>query len=134
MAQNFPSFIRTSLTVDREQPGPDAYTVVPDSSLVVARTAYRNNSSRYTINGDASTFTKVQSLLKGKGIDLDHKRFLILQVSACFSRHFHVCYLASQGRSRVYRANEAESCVGARRGIARVPGGHYWDLGLQEAD
>jgi structural maintenance of chromosome 4 len=58
----------------------DAYTVVPDSYLVVARTAYANNSSRYMINGHASTFTEVQTMLKGKGIDLDHKRFLILQV------------------------------------------------------
>lgn len=62
------------------QPGPDAYEVVPDSQLVVARHAYKNNSSRYTINGRNSTFTEVTTLLKGRGIDLDHKRFLILQV------------------------------------------------------
>ncbi|KAN0100061.1 RecF/RecN/SMC [Tylopilus felleus] len=60
-------------------PGPDAYQVVPNSQLVVARTAYKNNSSKYTINGRPSNFTEVQSLLKGRGIDLDHKRFLILQ-------------------------------------------------------
>jgi structural maintenance of chromosome 4 len=76
-----------SLSCDHDgqrQPGPDAYTVVPDSHLVVARTAYRNNTSRYTINGRSSTFTEVQTLLKGKGIDLDHKRFLILQVSFAY--------------------------------------------------
>lgn len=61
------------------QPGPDAYEVVPDSTLVVARTAYRNNSSKYTINNKNSTFTEVTTLLKDRGIDLDHKRFLILQ-------------------------------------------------------
>ncbi|KAF8844243.1 RecF/RecN/SMC protein [Paxillus ammoniavirescens] len=60
-------------------PGPDAYKAVPGSQLVVARTAYKNNSSKYTINGRASNFTEVQTLLKGRGIDLDHKRFLILQ-------------------------------------------------------
>jgi structural maintenance of chromosome 4 len=62
------------------QPGPDAYQVVPNSNLVVARTAFKNNSSKYTINGRTSNFTEVQTLLKGRGIDLDHKRFLILQV------------------------------------------------------
>ncbi|KAJ6475290.1 RecF/RecN/SMC [Mycena vitilis] len=60
-------------------PGPDAFEVVPDSQLVVTRSASRNNSSRYTINRRASNFTEVQTLLKGRGIDLDHKRFLILQ-------------------------------------------------------
>ncbi|KAF8492752.1 RecF/RecN/SMC [Russula emetica] len=60
-------------------PGPDAFTVVPDSNLAVARTAYKNNSSKYTINGHASNYKEVQTLLKGRGIDLDHNRFLILQ-------------------------------------------------------
>jgi structural maintenance of chromosome 4 len=50
---------------------------------VVTRTAYRNNSSKYTINDRTSSFTEVTSLLKNKGIDLDHNRFLILQVSPC---------------------------------------------------
>lgn len=60
-------------------PGPDAYKVVPDSHLVVARIANKSNQSRYTINSRISSFTEVQNLLKGRGIDLDHKRFLILQ-------------------------------------------------------
>jgi structural maintenance of chromosome 4 len=46
---------------------------------VVTRTAQRNNTSKYTINDKTSTFTEVTTLLKDKGIDLDHKRFLILQ-------------------------------------------------------
>ena len=62
------------------QPGPDEYTVVPNSDLAVARVAYKNNSSKYTINRVASSFTEVTTLLKRRGIDLDHKRFLILQV------------------------------------------------------
>ena len=62
------------------QPGPDAFTIVPDSTLAVARTAYKNNSSKYAINGRASNYKEVQTLLKGRGIDLDHNRFLILQV------------------------------------------------------
>jgi structural maintenance of chromosome 4 len=60
-------------------PGPDAYKVVPKSKLVVSRTAYQNNSSVYHVNGKKSSFTEVTTLLKGRGIDLDHKRFLILQ-------------------------------------------------------
>ncbi|ODQ65461.1 RecF/RecN/SMC protein [Nadsonia fulvescens var. elongata DSM 6958] len=54
-------------------------TVVPDSKLVVSRKAYKNNSSKYYINDKDSNFTEVTALLKGRGIDLDHKRFLILQ-------------------------------------------------------
>jgi structural maintenance of chromosome 4 len=70
------------------QPGPDAYNVVPNSNLVVARTAFKNNSSKYTINGRTSNFTEVQTLLKGRGIDLDHKRFLILQVHLSSTSYF----------------------------------------------
>lgn len=60
-------------------PGPDAYRVVPNSKLVVSRTAFQNNTSVYHLNGKRSTFTEVTNLLRGRGIDLDHKRFLILQ-------------------------------------------------------
>lgn len=67
-------------SISLSQPGPDNFEVVPNSKLVVARTAYRNNKSEYTINGRASNFTEVTTLLKDRGIDLDHKRFLILQV------------------------------------------------------
>ncbi|QIX00749.1 hypothetical protein AMS68_006266 [Peltaster fructicola] len=61
-----------------DQPG-GATTVVPDSQLVISRRAFKNNSSKYYINGGSSDFTTVTTLLKGRGIDLDHKRFLILQ-------------------------------------------------------
>jgi structural maintenance of chromosome 4 len=54
-------------------------TVVPNSQIVIARRAFKNNSSKYYINGKTSDFTTVTTLLKGKGVDLDHKRFLILQ-------------------------------------------------------
>lgn len=48
-------------------------------SLIVTRKAFRNNSSKYFINGVESNYTRVTELLKKEGIDLDHKRFLILQ-------------------------------------------------------
>ena len=51
------------------------------SQLVVTRSAFKNNSSKYTINGRVSSYKEVQALLKGRGIDLDHNRFLILQAS-----------------------------------------------------
>ncbi|ROT38416.1 RecF/RecN/SMC protein [Sodiomyces alkalinus F11] len=52
---------------------------IPDSQLIVSRKAFRNNSSQYFINGKLSNFTTVTTLLRDRGIDLDHKRFLILQ-------------------------------------------------------
>lgn len=52
---------------------------MPGSQLAVARTAFKDNKSKYTINKRTSTYTEVVTLLKDKGIDLDHKRFLILQ-------------------------------------------------------
>lgn len=58
----------------------DGYEVVPDSQFVVSRTAYRDNSSVYHLNGKKVLFREVASLLRGHGIDLDHNRFLILQV------------------------------------------------------
>ncbi|CDR88346.1 related to SMC4-Stable Maintenance of Chromosomes [Sporisorium scitamineum] len=57
----------------------DGFKVVPGSRLIISRTAYRNNTSQYFINARKSTFTECTTLLKAKGIDLDHKRFLILQ-------------------------------------------------------
>lgn len=56
-----------------------SHEVVPDSQLVVSRKAFKNNSSNYYLNGRTTNFTTVTTLLKDKGIDLDHKRFLILQ-------------------------------------------------------
>lgn len=53
--------------------------IIPDSQLVISRKAFKNNSSKYYINNKESTFTIVTTLLKDRGVDLDHKRFLILQ-------------------------------------------------------
>ncbi|CAO3677653.1 unnamed protein product [Umbelopsis ramanniana] len=62
-----------------DKPGSEEYTVVDNSQLIVSRQAFRNNSSKYYINSRTSSFTEVTTLLKERGIDLDHKRFLILQ-------------------------------------------------------
>ncbi|GMF34712.1 unnamed protein product [Phytophthora lilii] len=55
------------------------YTVVPNSSFSVTRTATKSNVSKYFVNDRPSNFTSVTELLKDKGIDLDNNRFLILQ-------------------------------------------------------
>lgn len=55
------------------------HEVIPDSTLTISRRAFRNNSSTYYINGKTSNFTTVTTLLRERGVDLDHKRFLILQ-------------------------------------------------------
>lgn len=60
------------------QPG-GGTEVIPDSQLVISRRAFKNNSSKYYINGKESNFTVVTTLLRDRGVDLDHKRFLILQ-------------------------------------------------------
>ncbi|PYI07271.1 structural maintenance of chromosomes protein 4 [Aspergillus sclerotiicarbonarius CBS 121057] len=55
------------------------HEVVPDSQLIISRKAFRNNSSKYYMNSKETNFTAVTTLLRDRGIDLDHKRFLILQ-------------------------------------------------------
>lgn len=57
----------------------ETYEAVPGSDFVIAREAFRDNSSKYYINGRDSKFTEVTKKLKGKGVDLDNNRFLILQ-------------------------------------------------------
>lgn len=57
----------------------DDFEVVPNSEFVVSRTAFKDNSSFYTIDGRRVQFKEVAKLLRGSGIDLDHNRFLILQ-------------------------------------------------------
>lgn len=64
--------------LDSRVPGGESMPI-PDSALVVSRRAFKNSSSKYYINGTNSDYTHVTDLLRGRGIDLDHKRFLILQ-------------------------------------------------------
>lgn len=81
----------------------DDYEVIPNSKFYVSRTANKDNSSAYHINGKKATFKEVGALLRSHGIDLDHNRFLILQVifyaissssssfAFCFSLVFSPC-------------------------------------------
>jgi structural maintenance of chromosome 4 len=61
------------------KPGTDDFELVPNSKLVVARTAFKDNTSFYAVNGRRVQFKEVAKLLRSHGIDLDHNRFLILQ-------------------------------------------------------
>ncbi|KAG2046794.1 hypothetical protein BDR06DRAFT_840568, partial [Suillus hirtellus] len=60
-------------------PGADTHSAVPNSSLIVACTATKFNTSRHTLNSRPVSYTEVQTVLQGRGIDLTHKCFLILQ-------------------------------------------------------
>merc|ERR1711915_321182 len=57
----------------------DDFEVIPNTQFSVARTAMKDNSSFYTLNGKRVQYKEVAKLLRTEGIDLDHNRFLILQ-------------------------------------------------------
>lgn len=59
--------------------GDEDYEVVPNSEMVVSRTARRDNSSSYKLDGKNCSFKQVAEYLGSKGIDLENNRFLILQ-------------------------------------------------------
>mmetsp|Transcript_50633 Transcript_50633/g.147258 ORF Transcript_50633/g.147258 Transcript_50633/m.147258 type:complete len:1378 (-) Transcript_50633:296-4429(-) len=59
--------------------GPEDYEIVEGSQLTVAREAFKNNQSKYYLDGKSSNFTEVTQLLRKRGVDLEHNRFLILQ-------------------------------------------------------
>ena len=54
--------------------------MIPNSEFTIKRTAYKDNNSDYFIDNKRSQYKDVQQLLIGHGVDLDHNRFLILQV------------------------------------------------------
>jgi hypothetical protein len=76
------------VVVDQLQ-GDEDCEEVPGTELVISRTAHRSNKSEYFVNGRKSNFTEVTDLLKGKGIDLDNNRFLILQVARATEAEWH---------------------------------------------
>jgi structural maintenance of chromosome 4 len=57
----------------------EGFTAVPNSDFTISREAYINNTSKYFVNNKTSNFTEVTNMLKGKGVDLNNNRFLILQ-------------------------------------------------------
>ncbi|XP_057326315.1 structural maintenance of chromosomes protein 4-like [Microplitis mediator] len=55
------------------------YEVVPNSRVVISKTAFKDNTSFYELNGKKVQFREIAKLLRDEGVDLDHNRFLILQ-------------------------------------------------------
>ncbi|KAK1937621.1 SMC family, C-terminal domain containing protein [Babesia divergens] len=64
--------------LDRD-PDVDDFEVIPDSELVISREVYRDNTSKYRINGSPASQAQVSNSLKSFGMDLYNNRFLILQ-------------------------------------------------------
>ncbi|OMJ88008.1 hypothetical protein SteCoe_10164 [Stentor coeruleus] len=62
--------------IDKEN---DSYDSVPNSKLILSRIVKKNNTSEYRLDGRTSTYEEVTCMLKYRGIDLEHNRFLILQ-------------------------------------------------------
>lgn len=58
---------------------PNQRIEIPDTQLSITRRVTRSGQSGYYIDGRSATQKEVVDLLKSKGVDLDHNRFLILQ-------------------------------------------------------
>ncbi|SGZ41327.1 related to Structural maintenance of chromosomes protein 4 [Hanseniaspora guilliermondii] len=80
-SENYPNLDYCSVDVHFKYNYRDGFkkSDLEKDELVVTRKAFKNNASKYYINGKESSYTLVTELLKKEGIDLDHKRFLILQ-------------------------------------------------------
>lgn len=55
------------------------YSAIPGSEISITRTAFKDNSSYYTLNNKRVKFKDIAVMLMKNGIDLIHNRFLILQ-------------------------------------------------------
>ena len=73
--------------------------VVPGSQFTVSRTARKDNTSDYYLDGKKQTFKEIGIVLRCCGIDLDHNRFLILQVFKINNtRKINTIYIILQGK------------------------------------
>ncbi|XP_025198777.1 structural maintenance of chromosomes protein 4 [Melanaphis sacchari] len=55
------------------------FVPIPGTEIKITRTAFKDNSSFYTLNDKRVKFKDIAIILKKNGIDLVHNRFLILQ-------------------------------------------------------
>ncbi|XP_037708977.1 structural maintenance of chromosomes protein 4 [Drosophila subpulchrella] len=81
-SSSFPNLRSCSVAVHFKQivdKGDGTCEDVPDSSIVIERTAMADNSSFYTVNDKRAQLKDVAKLLKKHHVDLEHNRFLILQ-------------------------------------------------------
>ncbi|XP_058798043.1 structural maintenance of chromosomes protein 4 isoform X2 [Phymastichus coffea] len=61
-----------------DKPGAD-FDVVENSEFVISRTAFKDSSAYYELNGRKVQFKQIAQCLRSHHVDLDHNRFLILQ-------------------------------------------------------
>ena len=61
-----------------EEIGSHCSTVI-NSCVILSRIVFQNNTSIYKINNIETSYESATALLKSRGIDLEHNRFLILQ-------------------------------------------------------
>lgn len=66
--------------VEIEDRPENTYVTIPGTEFIVSRTAYKDNSSHYSLDGHKVHYKEVAKRLKRHDIDLEHNRFLILQV------------------------------------------------------
>lgn len=83
-SSNFPNLEYAKVEVhfqliEDDEDSEDDYEVVPGSEFIVSRTAFKDSTSKYKVDGKNSTYTEVGQLLRKHAIDLDNNRFLILQ-------------------------------------------------------
>jgi structural maintenance of chromosome 4 len=79
-----PNLTSASVTVTfveiEDDPADNAkWLELPGSAIAITREVQRNSTSQYFLNGTKSSQKDVVSFLIGKGVDLEHNRFLILQ-------------------------------------------------------
>ncbi|KAF5289359.1 hypothetical protein FQR65_LT11870 [Abscondita terminalis] len=81
-SEHYPNIQSCTVTVHFaliiDKPGDD-YEIIPGSEFQISRTAHKDNSSYYQLNGHRVQFKEVARKLRSHGVDLDHNRFLILQ-------------------------------------------------------
>ncbi|KAI9154551.1 hypothetical protein LWI28_027999 [Acer negundo] len=97
------------------------YEAVPGSDFVISRVAFRDNSSKYYINDRASNFTEVTTKLKGKGVDLDNNRFLILQGEV---EQISLMKPKAQGPHDEGFLEYLEDIIGTDKYIEKIDGSH----------
>mmetsp|Transcript_33478 Transcript_33478/g.93971 ORF Transcript_33478/g.93971 Transcript_33478/m.93971 type:complete len:248 (-) Transcript_33478:3959-4702(-) len=72
-------FFREVIDIAKEGTNTTDAEVVPGSEMTVRRTVRKDGASAYYVNDAKVSKGEVVAELKGRGIDLDHNRFLILQ-------------------------------------------------------
>lgn len=90
----------------------DCYQVVPDSNFEISRTAYKNGSSNYAIDGRAASKQEVEARLREADIDIEHNRFLILQGEV---EQIAMMKPVKQTKSEVGMVEYLEDIIGSNR-------------------